>query len=83
MYEALALPPLITPEMLLPTAVIAHIGQAIRKITSTMSLRQELRVAKFDIGSSFWPGEEDSLRSMYGLIERSLSSTAYLEPGMT
>jgi len=82
-FKLLGLPRFITTEMLLPTAVIGHLGKTIRKITSPMSLRQELRAAKFDLGSSFWPGPESiCLRTLYEFIVRALEATAYLEPGM-
>jgi len=73
---------LITPEMVMPDAVIEHILKAIRKINSPKSLEQSFRAAHFDLDCSLIPGGTASIPSLYNFINNALSDSAHLEASM-
>jgi superfamily II DNA/RNA helicase len=73
------LPSLLTPEMVLPDAVIDHILQGIRKVRSADSLEQLFREVNFDIGSGLIPEGKASLPALYRFIQETLIRSAHLE----
>jgi hypothetical protein len=73
------LPSLVTPDMVLPDAVIDHIAQGIRKVHSADSLEQLLRTVNFDIDSSLIPDGKASIPALYRFIQEALIQSAHLE----
>jgi hypothetical protein len=73
------LPSLVTPDMVLPDAVIDHIAQGIRKVRSADSLEQLLRTVNFDIDSSLIPDGKASIPIFYRFIQEALIQSAHLE----
>jgi hypothetical protein len=73
------LPSLVTPDMVLPDAVIDGIAQGIRKVHSADSLEQLLRTVNFDIDSSLIPDGKASIPALYRFIQEALIQSAHLE----
>ena len=73
------IPSLVTPEMVIPDAVIDHVVQGIRKINSERSLEEHFQAAKFDISSSLIANGRASIPSLYRFITEVLRKSAHLE----
>jgi len=73
------IPSLVTPEMVIPDAVIDHVVQSIRKINSERSLEEHFQAAKFDISSSLIANGRASIPSLYRFITEVLRKSAHLE----
>jgi hypothetical protein len=74
-----SLPSLVTPDMVLPNAVIDHIIQEICKVHLADSLEQLLCTINFDINSSLIPDGKASISALYRFMQDTLIQSAHLK----